>query len=391
MFYKILQLMLKIPVLQYIRILFFLFDGVVLNFIKKPSINNKKSMLIVFPLALGDAVMMIGALESLTEIYSGQGYEITLLCQTAYKNLFKKYVEKVIPVDLRGASVSPKKRIDFLKKCREEYYDIIIDPTGSEECTPGVFAVNAAVGRKKIGVLSARKKKIQLPSFIRNKVYNQVIYKKEVGIHRVRYYAEVFAEISNRRISPCLANLPIGRELELPDNYIVVFPSASTPIKRWPVERFASITKKIITIMPTTVVVCGTKSDREITEEFIKLLGDDATVINYIDRTNVISLIELIARSSLVFTNDTSIYHIAVATRRKTCCVTGDYVHSMFIDYETENIIKDNNVRAVMPNWECANCENNCKKVEGDTYPCVLANSEEKVWDAIKSLVEVDL
>ena len=383
--------MLKIPLLQYERIFFFFFDVLVLFFIKKPRKNSEsKTILIIFPLALGDAVMMIGALSSLKKIFSQKGYVISLMCQSAYGDLFKEYVDIVIPVDFRGASVSISKRIAFLRKCRDTYYDIIIDPTGCEECTPGVFAVNATVGKEKIGVISKRKKKYQLPLVIRNHIFDAIVYKEEENIHRVRYYAEVFSQISGNNIKPCLAKLPIGNSLELPKDYIVVFPAASTPIKMWPVERFENITKRIIETKKTNLVVCGTKADYEITEEYLKLLGNNYQIINFLNKTNVISLIELIARSSLVLTNDTSVYHIAVATGRKTCCVTGDYSQSMFIDYENDNLVDNTRVRAIFPKWECANCENNCKKIKGETYPCVEANSELDVWNAIKTLLEDD-
>jgi len=391
MFYKILHLMLKIPVLQYIRFLFFCFDDVVLGFIKKPiKESDTKKILIVFPLALGDAVMMIGALESLIEFYSKKGYEITLLCQSSYEELFRKYVNDVIAVDIRGASVSPKKRILFLNNCRKKYYDIIIDPTGSEECTPGVFAVNAAVGDEKIGVLSARIKKYQLPNSVRNKIFDRVIYKEESNIHRVRYYAEVFSEICGEKINPKLANLPITNTLNLPEKYIVVFPSASMPIKRWPVENYVKISEKIIESVPIPIVLCGTGMDADIINVYKGMLTDNIRTIDFVGKTSVISMIELIGKASLVLTNDTSVYHIAVATGRKTCCITGDYSHKMFIDYEADGLVSKEIVRAVMPNWSCADCENHCLKVEGETYPCVLANDIDTVWENVCALLGIN-
>lgn len=388
MFYKILQIMLKIPALQKIRFVFFLFDSLMLCFIKKPKKEEKKKLLVVFPLALGDAVMMIGSLEELYNVFHKEKYMVSIICHTPYKGLFEKYVDDVIPIDLHKASTSPKARIEFLKTCRKNYYDIIIDPTGSEECTPGVFAVNASVGGKKIGVLSDRQKKYQLPGFVRKKVFDRVISMEERDVHRVRYYAEVFSRFSQMNLEPQLANLSISNELDLPDEYVIIFPSASMPIKRWPVDNYVEITKRIYNKTGIPIVICGTGVDVDITNKFKSLLDDNIKVLDYINKTNVMTFIELIGRSSLVLTNDTSVYHIAVATRRNTCCITGDYSSKMFIDYEADGLVPDGNVKAVMPNWECANCENNCSKVVGETYPCVLANTVDKVWENICDLMK---
>ena len=69
-FYKILQILMKIPVLQNIRMLFFFYDSVVAKFIKKPEKDSsKKRVLVVFPFALGDCILFLGAIENMQKIY----------------------------------------------------------------------------------------------------------------------------------------------------------------------------------------------------------------------------------------------------------------------------------------------------------------------------------
>lgn len=389
MFFKIWQLLLKVPILQYIRVIFYVFDSIALPFIRRPvREEGRKRVLIVFPLSLGDAVMMLGAVETLRKELSSDEYEISVICHKPYAELFEPYVDCVIPTDIRRASVSPKTRVEFLGACRKQYYDLVLDPTGCEECTPGVFAVNAACASRKIGVLSARKKNYQLPEVLRNKVFDEVIHKSEQNVHRVRYYSEVLSEAFGITIAPKLAELPKQNQLVLPENYIVVFPSASTEIKRWPLESFVEITERIIEKEKSQVVVCGTEMDSSIVNQFVELLEKNIQVTNLVEKTTIPGLIEVISKANLVFTNDTSVYHIAVASGCKTCCVTGDYVHDMFIDYEKELLVSKDRVRAVMPDWDCKNCENNCTKVRGETYPCVLANSVEQVWNNVNSLLE---
>lgn len=382
-------MMMKFPVLQNIRILFYFYDAVILRFIKKP-IRDVKRVLIVFPLSLGDAVMMYGTFEQISKIYRSQGYTLSIICHSEYSELFEPLVDEVIDVDLRKASSNLLYRYSFLKKCRGKYFDIVIDPTGAEDCTPGVYAVNAAVGDRKIGVIARRDKKYQMPKKLRRQIFTDIIEFDEKAIHRVRYYAEVFSEIMEKQLEKKLANLPMNDLYDLPkDDYIIVFPSASTAIKRWPVEKFAEITRRIVEKHDYSVVVCGLERDRDVTEKYISLLNESIVIHDYLEKTSVLDVIGIVSKASLVITNDTGIYHLAVATGRKTCCVTGDYVHKMFIDYESEGLADKTTLRTVMPGWACRDCENSCKKVTEETYPCVLCNDTETVWKEIKELLEL--
>lgn len=43
--------------------------------------------------------------------------------------------------------------------------------------------------------------------------------------------------------SGCFEKIEIQQQL--PEKYFIVFPSASLPVKQWPIERFAEITRRI--------------------------------------------------------------------------------------------------------------------------------------------------
>ena len=388
MFWKIHQLMLKMPMLQNIRILFFFFDWVVLKFIKKPKRTSAtKNVLLVFPLSLGDAVMMHGSLSMLREKFSAPDYELNILCQTGYEELFEDVCDVVISVNLRKASTHIRDRILFLKTCRSKYYDVVIDPTGMEECYPGVFAVYASCADVKIGVLSNRDKKYQTPRWLMKSAFTDVIYMEEKFVHKVRYYAEVFSKITRTEKKPTLAKISVRNRMDLPEKYIIVYPSASIPAKRWPVERFVSVTEQVLAQWGVPIVVCGTNSDYEINQSYISRLKKDIAVIDFTGKTSVMEFVELIGRATFVFTNDTSVYHIAIAMHRKTCCVTGAYVYKSFVDYKSEGLVQEDEVAFVAPTCVCMNCENQCDKEFNEVYPCVMQNTEEQVKKVVAHLM----
>ena len=120
LFSKIVQLMMRVPLLQNIRLLFYLCDSVILWFIKKPVKNcGKKKVLIVFTHALGDSVMFYGSIPYIYQIYPKEEYEVTITCHSAYEDLFKNEFDHVLPIDYRKANISLKYRIQFLRKINQ--------------------------------------------------------------------------------------------------------------------------------------------------------------------------------------------------------------------------------------------------------------------------------
>lgn len=390
MFHKMLQLMMKIPLLQNIRLLFYFFDSFILLFIKKPGKqSDKKKVLVVFTHALGDSVMFYGSIPYIFEIYPRDEYEVTVSCHTEYMELFRTEFDHVLPIDYRRASISPWYRIQFLRKMREKYYDIAIDPIGSEECSPNVYAMYAVCAQKKIGVLTAQDKKYQCPQWLREKIYTEIIYKPMKNIHKVRHYAEVWSEIAGNSFEPRVARLPVLNTMTLPENYFVVYPSASIPVKRWPVEKYAWIAKKIYEKTGWTVVCCGREADREITDKFISFIRNEIPYENKIGKTTVLQLIEMIGKAQMVLTNDTSIYHIAVATGRKVCVVSGGYAYDTFLNYLNNGYGSkvEEKIRIAAGRCDYINCYNDCKYKVGAVYPCVERMTEQEVWTAVEQLI----
>ena len=384
MFGKILQLMLSIPVLQNIRLVFYFFDAICLLGIKKPKRNGKKEkVLIVFTHALGDAVMFYGAVPYLYMAYPKEKYEIYLTCHQAYRDLFAAAFQNVLAVDYRKASVNPVYRFRMLKKLRKIYFDIAVDPIGSEECGPNVFAMNAVCAGKKIGVLAEQDKRYQCPGWLRNKIYD-VLIPEGKNIHKVRHYANVCSYLLGMGCQPQLARLPMADSVSLPDEFFIIYPSASAPVKRWPVERYADIAGKIYEETHWKMVVCGTDSDRKVTESFISMVPQ-IPIVNMLGKTTVMELIGIIGRAQIVVTNDTSVYHIAVATGRKTCVVSGCYVYNLFLDYLSDGY--DQNVQIVAHKRKCMNCSNQCIYKVETVYPCLLEIPVDEVWDAIQRLI----
>lgn len=388
LFYRVLTLITRKPILQNIRILFYFYDSVVLKLVKKPKKvqTGKKELLIVFTLPLGDCVIFLGGIESLRKIYPSEKYRISIACQKGYEELFAPHFDCVIPLEYTKASVDPVYRASMWKVLRGKYYDVVLDPIGCEECSPNVFTVNAVCATQKIGVFSDSDKKVQCPEWMRRGIYNQILQNKCKNLHKVKYYAWFWSELGDKECEPQLAKLPkLEFRRKLPDRYFVVFPSASLQMKQWPVERFAEVTKRIYKKMGYPLVVCGTGRDALVIEEFLKQIPD-VPVYNFLGSTTVSEFIEILGRAELLLTNDTSAYHIGVAKRRKVCIVTGRSAYDTYINYQDIECDKQK-LSVVCHKGICYNCNDVCRFLKGETYPCVSENTVEDVWCAVEKLL----
>ena len=148
------QLLWKNPLLKDIRLLFFAIDDCLLIGSKTPGkeISPRKKVLVVYNMALGDGIMFYGVSHGLREVWPVDKFELTIVCQKAFKQLYEVsgIFDKVIPLDFSGAAVNLKKRKALFEKLRSVHYDVLFDPVGAEEPTTNVFVSRAAVADTRI-------------------------------------------------------------------------------------------------------------------------------------------------------------------------------------------------------------------------------------------------
>ncbi len=391
-FLKINQILWKISFLQRIRSLFYLIDSVLLLGTKSKVIcqtGNKKKVLIVYNMALGDGVMFLGVAKHYRKVYPQEKFELTIACQSAFKSLYEetKIFDYVLGLDFAGAIVNLRNRRELLKKIREKEYDIVIDPVGCDNCTTNVFVTRVALGREKIGVLDTTLPDIQCPGWMRNKIYTNVICLNTPNMHLIEFYSEFLHALGDKS---CVAHPAefgeIELQLELPEKFFIVFPTASMAVKRWPLDRYAYLAQKIQQQTGMTLVVCGTNHDKSVVEEFLKLIPD-VTTMNFIGKTNIREFIELIGRAELVVTNDTSAYHIAVAKQCNVALICGGYTYTRYANYNYEDKgYKDPCL--VYEKMDCFDCNNRCRHNNKDIFPCIDVISKEYAWEKVKEMLD---
>ena len=391
LFLRLNQLLWRVSFLQNIRLIYYWIDKILLASIPKPQkdIHEKKKVLVVYNLALGDCVMISGVVSDLRQAFPADEYDLAIACQPAFGGIFENDFDEVIPLNYSEATTSIKARKKVFKRLAEQYYDIVLDPVGCDLATMNVYAVNATTADMKIGLIDEGVERKQLPEKYRAKIYDRVIKVPKKNRHLIEKYSYMFQEIGcvGCQARPAtLKPIDLPDTISLPKNYFIVFPAASISIKRWPVERFAEIVKRIYQETHFCLVVCGTDHDREVIRAMIAL-SDGVPVVDIIEKTTIPQLAEVIRRARFVVTNDTSVYHIAIAGSTTVFLACGGYTFDKYANYKyADKGYKDPIL--VHNHMDCFNCDNYCRYIGCELFPCIDNITVDDMWKAIKGEIE---
>lgn len=385
----------RMPFLRRCKIFMFYIDTILLLFIKKPKHihNNKKQILVTYNFAFGDGIIWLCSAKHIREIYPKNEYDITLICQKGLNQLYEKenIFDRVIPFDLTKSTFNLKVRFKLFKLLREKYYDIVLDPIGAAECTTNVFMCRATVAKEKITILDTTLKLKLCPKWLIKSVYTKIIKVDRPNLSLIEFYAEFFRGLGMKNFKVALEKpVDMASDLDIPDKYFVIFPSASTYLKCWPIDRYVELTKKIYKKTGLMLLLCGTEKDRKIIDEYKEYLKNQVPYCDIVGKTKLLEFINIIKRASLVVTNDTSTYHIAVVCEVPVAIITGGYTYNRYVEYKFS---KDNNYKKpciVVNKMPCFNCDNRCPYLTKNDriWPCLDKITISYAWDKIEKLIE---
>lgn len=382
----------KLKIINIFKYLMYILDRIICLFIKKPKkdINSKKQVLILANLGLGDAMNFLSVSEKYRKAYPKEDYEITIYVSNHLDELIKRETEfeNVELVPFNQITTKLKERINLIKRIRQKYYDVVIDIMGATGCTPSVYLMASAVAEEKISIIN-RAYSI-CPDFFTKRIYTKLVKINDKKITNLEYYHYLANEILQIKDGEIKFHKikPIELKLKLPEEYYIVFPSASLNIKKWEYEKFGQLIDKIYEKTKLPVVFCGTKTDEKDVEEVVKNIKQ-AKYIKVLGKSSVVEFIEIIRRAKFVITNDTGAYHIALNLEVPVSIITGGYTYDGFVAYN----FKGNKYRKpyiITDKRECFNCNSNCKYLkEGqEKWPCLQSVTVDYAWNIVQKMIE---
>ncbi|MBF0467371.1 MAG: glycosyltransferase family 9 protein [Desulfamplus sp.] len=189
--------------------------------------------------------------------------------------------------------------VTLTRQLRQENYDVAVDLSGILRSGLITFASGA---RLKLGFEESD----EGSSFF----YSHKI-RGDMNIHAIDRYLELAralgcqTDIVAYPFSPLNENPEILKEL--PENYIVISPSAGKSANQWHAPRFG----ELASMLSLPSVIISSPSDASIAQEVVKHSGGNA--VSIAGRTNLKDLIPVIRKASYFITNDTGPMHVAAA------------------------------------------------------------------------------
>lgn len=175
-------------------------------------------------------------------------------------------------------------------------------------------------------------------------------------------------------------NLLTARGLASEDGLVVLAPGSRWPTKRWPAERFGEVAAALSRDLGFAPVVTGAGDEREAGRAAAGAAGPSA-----VDLTGQLSLagwVGLIARASVVISNDSASAHVAAGVGTPVVAVFGPTVPAQgFAPYADLSVVVESPVR-------CRPCgRHGAERCRLGTLACMEAVGTTAVVDAARSIL----
>lgn len=401
-----LKFFLKWKFLEPARTFLFFFLG------HKPNSENWGNRILVINLhALGDVVAMTSVLRRYKADFPGK----KVFCLFAEdlgvsRDFFGEFADQVLFVDLKKFGLNLAYEFNLINDLRDIGFENVINQGyGIFEIPGKIIAVN--VGAKNIigyeGIVtelssSNRGAKGKI-SFVKKCIfprYTKVVPTidrdfKEKG--RVASFPRIYAAIYQSFLGrePQIMPTKIGTNLDAEkyiqsildrhhislDQYAVFAMGGRTPVRWWPVARFAEVAKEI-NRSRIPILLVGTRSEKRLSQELKKSSGVD--VIDLIGELSVEELASIINHCLLVITNDTAPVHLAIALKKPSICIMGPAILGVSDHYGYPGINRWvwEETDCMFDYWECAK-----KAKPGEAAPCLMAVTAQKVINETQKLI----
>jgi lipopolysaccharide heptosyltransferase II len=265
------------------------------------------SVLLIRPGGIGDAVLLAPAISLVKKAYHQA--RITILAEHRNSGIFSLVpgVDEILCYD------QPRELLHALRGS----YDVVIDTEQSHRLSAVVARfISAPV---KIGFDTNERRRM----FTHSISYSHDDYEAASFVHLLN---PLGIEAEGVEAGPPFLSVPdtatekaaglLGPLHE--DNFVILFPGASIPERRWGVDHFRKVAE-LLSTFGVKIVVVGGKEDRKQGEVIAKgKLG-----LNLVGLTSLAETAAVIQRSSLLLSGDSGVLHIAVGLGVPTVSLFG--------------------------------------------------------------------
>jgi len=349
--------------------------------------KNCKNLLVRGVNWIGDAVMTIPALRSLRKGLPGT--KISLLVKPWVAPLFENNpdIDEIILYEDGFKSLTGKFKLSSLLKAKKFCSSILLQNAFDAALIAFLSGIPQRIGYSRDGRGFLLTDSIPFDNDARK-------------LHHIQYYLNILEKAGiNAEYSLPYIFLSMQERLQARDilknlkrPVIGINPGATYgSTKRWPPERFAEVSKRIISELGGSVVILGSKSEVEIADEIVSnpqlsafspqanpAEAGSSQLLVMAGKTSLRELSALISECDALLTNDSGPMHIGYALRTPLVAIFGSTDPALTGPQGKENIV-------IKKNIDCSPCfKKSCDKKE---MLCMNAIMPDEVFEAIKKTV----
>jgi len=287
-----------------------------------------KKILVIESGGIGDLLRVFPAIECLRTNFPEA--EISILASPSAKEVLslfsgRKILSNVIDYDLKGMHRSFLKKLLLISVLRKRRYDLLYAPgkgVGMREQAVMAFMIGAP---HRLGFKENEKGFLHTVEVEFRE--NVPILKQNLSILEAAGLdiprREIEIDISEKDTVEAEKFL---REHDFNDSYPLISIHTGSSWNRgflsWPLDKYISLIKILISELGAKVIIIGDKSERESGERIIREI-QGTKIISTIGKTTIGRMVALIKLSDIYIGNDSGPLHIANALRKKSVGIFG--------------------------------------------------------------------
>ena len=344
-----------------------------------------KRLLIIKTDAIGDYILFRNFIEVIYDAEKYKGYQVDLLGNNLWNpislNYDASFINQFFFINPDELYHSPLRTFKLGWQLFKRRYEIVLQPTYARTLIndgfAGLTAAKQIIGFEGDAERISPKYKVKTDRFYTERIplAESILFEFD----RSRFFFETVLMQAVELYGPFL---PVGHPAK---NGIVIFPGAGVGKRSWEAGKFLNLIRLISQQTKQPVYLAGSAAELEIGHYIEKNLAPKS-VVNLINKTSLIQLIDLISGASLIISNETSAVHIAAATQTNAVCILGGGHFGRFAPYPE---YMENKPVCVYQKMECYSCNWSCKFTiaAGDPYPCIAEISVAAVWQQVQSFI----
>ncbi|HNV48721.1 MAG TPA: glycosyltransferase family 9 protein [Spirochaetota bacterium] len=293
----------------------------------RPTRSAGKELLVVRCDAIGDYILFRDFLAEIKQSARFSGYRITLCGNALWRDVAERFdraiIDDFIWLERKRFVKSARYRLGILNRVRARHYTCVINPAFSRDYFVDDEIVRYASANEKIGSSGDDANTFPLLKRLADRYYTSLI--EATGdtmfeFNRNREFSQKLLGTPSAVDRPRLDVSAIKPPIELPGDFVVLFPSASIKYKRWDTANFAVIADHVAERYGLSIVVAGAPSDGTYAREIASRAR--CPFIDITGKTTIPELAAVLAKTRLLVSNDTVAVHLATAVGATSICIS---------------------------------------------------------------------